>query len=168
MNPKSKLLSYPLIASCAALVLPMAAEGRTKPAQAPAAVAAAPAPVHTGQSVSVPVTELIFRRSGVVTEAGELTTAQGFGDMSKGRHGTIVKLPAGFVSPVHAHTQDYYAIVISGVVVNNQPGQTDVPLATGSYWFQRGEENHVTKCISKVECVFVTNQSDKFDFIFPK
>jgi len=37
-------------------------------------------------------------------------------------------------------------------------------LPAGSYYFQKGGERHVTKCISSNECVFFVSQNGKFDF----
>ncbi|WP_428422426.1 DUF4437 domain-containing protein [Methylibium sp.] len=113
-------------------------------------------------SISVPVTDIKFFDTGV----GPLKAAVGFGDLSKGAHSTFVKLPAGFVSPLHIHTEDYYAVVISGVVANEVDAHVpDRPLAPGSYWFQKGKVNHVTKCISANECVVFITQPGKFDYI---
>lgn len=113
-------------------------------------------------SISVPVTELKFFDTGV----GPLKAAVGFGDLSKGAHSTYVKLPAGFVSPLHTHTEDYYAVVISGVVANEVDAQAkDRPLPAGSYWFQKGKVNHVTKCISAIECIVFITQPGKFDYV---
>lgn len=116
----------------------------------------------TDTSINVPVTDLKFFDTGV----GPLKAAVGFGDLSKGAHSTFVKLPAGFVSPLHIHTEDYYGVVISGVVANAADEKVkDVPLAPGSYWFQKGKANHVTKCLSANECVVFITQPGKFDYI---
>jgi hypothetical protein len=72
-------------------------------------------------------------------------------------------MPAGLESEVHTHTEDYYTVVISGVIVNTKVGGTDVPLPVGSYWFQKGSEPHVTKCISPNEGVFFISPAGKFD-----
>jgi hypothetical protein len=69
------------------------------------------------------------------------------------------------VSDVHTHTEDYYAVVLKGVGANGPPNQKDVPLSVGSYWFQRGEEAHVTKCLSKTDCLFFSIQPGKFDYV---
>ena len=55
--------------------------------------------------------------------------------------------------------------MIQGVVVNTQPGTADVPLAVGSYYFQKGRENHVTKGISDTDCLLFIYQPDKFDYV---
>lgn len=117
-------------------------------------------------SVSIPVTELQYGPTGLTDGVhGELQVAPAFGDLGHGAHGTFIKMPAGFVSPVHTHTEDYYGVVISGVAVNGVPGSTDVPLPVGSYWFQKGGEPHVTKCISPNECILFISQPGKFDFL---
>lgn len=125
----------------------------------------APAVVHEAQSNEISVTELKFFASGVKAEAGELEAAPAFGDLGHDKHGTFIRMPAGFVSSLHTHTQDYYGVVINGVAANIRPGQPDKPLAPGSYWFQRGEEAHITKCLSKVDCLFFITQPGAFDYV---
>ncbi len=117
-------------------------------------------------STSTPVTQLHYGATGVTDGAhGELNAAAAFGDLAHGQHGTFIKMPAGFVSPLHTHTEDYWGVVISGVAVNGKPGSADVQLPVGSYWFQKGGEPHITKCISPNECIFFINQNGKFDYI---
>jgi len=117
-------------------------------------------------SVSTPVTELSYGPTGISDGAhGELSAAPAYGDLAHGAHGTFIKMPAGFVSKVHIHTGDYWGVVISGVAVNGLPGSKDVALPVGSYWFQKGGERHVTKCISPNECIFFISQNEKFDYI---
>jgi quercetin dioxygenase-like cupin family protein len=74
-------------------------------------------------------------------------------------------MPAGFVSPPHTHTEDYYAVVIAGVGANGRPDGQDVELPAGSYWFQKGKEVHVTKCLSANECIFFFSQPGKSDYL---
>jgi anti-sigma factor ChrR (cupin superfamily) len=74
-------------------------------------------------------------------------------------------MPAGFVSAEHTHTQDYYAVVVKGIGANDPAGAKPKPLPVGSYWFQRGEENHVTRCLSKTDCLFFIVQPGKFDYV---
>lgn len=119
-----------------------------------------------GPSVSTPVTELKFGPTGVSDGAhGELFAAAAYGDLAHGAHGTFIKMPAGFSSKVHIHTEDYWGVVISGVAVNQRPGGAETALPAGSYWFQKGGERHVTKCISSNECIFFINQAGKFDYL---
>jgi len=117
-------------------------------------------------SISTPVTQLSYGPTGVSDGVhGELTAAPAYGDLAHGAHGTFIKMPAGFVSPIHIHTEDYWAVVISGVAVNGLPGSRDIELPAGSYWFQKGGERHVTKCISPNECIFFISQHGRFDYV---
>lgn len=120
--------------------------------------------IAAGVSVSVPTTEMKYIETGI----GPIKVAPGYGDMSKGAHSNFVKIPGGFSSPPHTHTEDYYAVVVNGVVSNGMEGVQDIPLPSGSYWFQKGMEKHVTKCLSPTECVFFVTQPGKFDFIMSK
>jgi quercetin dioxygenase-like cupin family protein len=116
----------------------------------------------TQHSINIPVAQIHVAETGI----GQLKAIPGYGQMSQGAHGTFVKLPAGYSTPIHRHTGDYYAVVIQGVVANEQSVTAkDYPLGPGSYWFQLGNDDHVTKCLSKVDCVTFVSQSDKFDFI---
>ncbi|HME13217.1 MAG TPA: DUF4437 domain-containing protein [Candidatus Acidoferrum sp.] len=117
-------------------------------------------------SVNLPVTQVKYFPTGVSDGGhGELQAGPAYGDLAHGAHGTFIKMPAGFISPIHTHTEDYYAVVISGVAVNGLPGSADVPLPVGSYWFQKGGERHITKCISPNECIFFLSQPGKFDYL---
>lgn len=119
-----------------------------------------------GASRNVPVTTLKYGPTGVSDGVhGELLAAPAYGDLAHGPHGTFIRMPAGFVSPVHTHTEDYWGVVISGVAANGLPGSQDVPLPVGSYWFQKGGEAHVTKCVSPNECVFFISQRGGFDYV---
>jgi hypothetical protein len=118
------------------------------------------------QSVNTPVTELKYNSTGISDGShGELSAAAAYGDLTHGAHGTFIKMPAGFVSALHTHTEDYWGVVISGVAVNGLPGSKDVPLPVGSYWLQKGGEAHITKCISPNECIFFISQNGKFDYL---
>lgn len=119
-------------------------------------------------SVSTPVTALKYGPTGVSDGVhGELMAAPAYGDLVHGAHGTFIKMPAGFVSKVHTHTGDYWGVVISGVAVNGLPGSPDTQLPVGSYWFQKGGEAHVTKCVSPNECILFISQHEKFDYVVP-
>ena len=124
-----------------------------------------PKVAHEGSSVSTPASEINFIPTGVKTEKGELCAGPAYGDFQNGRHGTFVRMPAGFKSPVHTHTEDYFAVVVEGVGSNHPVEAEAVPLPTGSYWFQRGEEAHVTECLSETDCLFFLVQPGKFDYL---
>ena len=124
--------------------------------------------IASDRSVSTPVTALKYGPTGVKNATGELYAAPAYGNLAVGAHGTFVKMPAGFVSDVHIHTADYYAVVISGVGVNSKPGAKEIQLPVGSYWLQKGGEPHITKCVSPNECIFFLSQPSPFDYLPPK
>lgn len=121
--------------------------------------------VHDGASVSIPADKLGFGATGVKTDIGELYAGPAYGDLSTGKHGTFIRMPANFVSDPHIHTEDYFAVVIEGVGANGPVTGEDIALPAGSYWFQRGEEPHVTKCLSDTDCLFFIVQPGKFDYL---
>jgi len=120
-------------------------------------------------SINSPVTTLQYGSTGVSDGVhGELKAAPAYGDLGHGPHGTFIRMPAGFVSPIHSHTEDYWGVVISGVAVNRTPDAADIQLPVGSYWFQKGGELHITKCVSPNECLFFISQQGKFDYVSPR
>ncbi len=119
----------------------------------------------TDVSISRPKPTFLFGPTGVKTDIGELRASPAYGNLGKGQHGTFIKMPAKFVSPLHTHTEDYFGIVIEGVGVNTQVGKDDVRLPAGSYWLQKGKESHVTKCVSETDCLFFIYQPGKFDYV---
>lgn len=153
MNAQSLLIT---LAAASILTGPAAA--------ADTADGSAPHLAHEGPSISIPASDIKFVPTGVKSNGLELTAALAYGNFQTGKHGSFVKMPAGYSSPSHTHTNDYYAVVVQGVAANHAPGARDVPLPVGSYWFQKGEEAHVTKCLSKTDCLFFLVQPGKFDY----
>lgn len=116
---------------------------------------------YADSSKNVPVTELKFYQN----KEG-LTIANAWGDPAADAHSNYIKMSGGTASGVHTHTASYYGVVVSGVVVNEPAGsKKDVPLPAGSYWYQKGGERHVTKCVSQTECVFFVTSKSGFDYL---
>src|SRR5271166_421782 len=84
-------------------------------------------PLHEGPSVSIPAGEIKFFGAGVKTDKGELNAGPAYGDLQHGKHGTFIRMPHGFVSPAHTHTEDYFGVVIQGVGANQAPGGKIIP-----------------------------------------
>jgi hypothetical protein len=118
------------------------------------------APTAPDTSYRTPVSELRFY------DAGGIPFARAYGDpAAEGLHSNYIKMPGGAASSLHTHSNDYYGVVISGVVANEPAGsKEDHPLPAGSYWFQQGGKPHTTKCISQGECLFFVTQVGHFDF----
>src|SRR5215813_9986 len=114
---------------------------------------------NSSQSLSIPASQVKYKDLG----GPQLGTV--WGDSAKGAHGSFLRLPKGFVSPAHRHTGDYYGVIVEGSVTNAEEGQQEVVLGPGSYYFQKGRTDHVTKCIGSTDCLIYISQSKAFDFI---
>lgn len=57
-------------------------------------------------------------------------------------------------------------MVVFGAMVNTAAGKSDdVVMNPGSYWYQPGGVDHVTKCVAKTECMVFLSQPGPFDFV---
>jgi len=111
------------------------------------------------QSLRVPGDQVTYKDLG----GPQIGTV--WGDPATGPHGSFLRLPKGFVSPVHLHSGDYYGVVVTGTVTNAEAGQREVPLGPGSYYFQKANTDHVTKCLGTADCLIYISQFSAFDFI---
>jgi beta-alanine degradation protein BauB len=90
--------------------------------------------------------------------------AVAFGDPNKSAHGFYIKLPPQWASANHYHSSTYHAVVIDGEVVNNYEGQQkEVKIGKGGYFSTINNVNHVTKCLSKTECIIYIQMDGAFD-----
>ena len=127
--------------------------------------AAGPLPAQepsASQSLGVPAYEVKYKDLG----GPQLGTV--WGDANTGAHGSFLRLPKDFVSPAHTHTGDYYGVIVEGTVTNAEAGRQEIVLGTGSYYFQKGKADHVTKCVGDTDCLIYISQSRAFDFITSK
>jgi beta-alanine degradation protein BauB len=94
---------------------------------------------------------------------GQLT-----GDYKKGPYTGLLKLPAGFTSPLHSHTGTYEAVEISGTSshwLKGEDGTKAKKMTPGSYWTITGKADHVSSCAPGADCVIFVWQKTKFDFV---
>ncbi len=90
------------------------------------------------------------------------------GDRFHEEYMAMVRLPAGLVSPAHVKTANMYGLVVSGTIANitlDAAGGVEVPLPAGSYYKIPAGLPHISKCLSKVDCVTFLYQDGKFDFL---
>jgi Domain of unknown function (DUF4437) len=93
------------------------------------------------------------------------------GDYKKGQYGALMKLQAGFTSPLHLHTGAYEAIEISGTTshwLKGEDGTKAKKMTPGSYWSMPAKLEHVSACAPGADCVFYVWQKSKFDFAVAK
>ena len=91
-----------------------------------------------------------------------------WGDPTANDHGRLIRLPAGFVVPIHAHTGDYHAVNLTGTWRHSfEEGQEreERELPTGSYVFQPGTAMHGDSCVGPEDCVLFLHQHEPADFI---
>ena len=88
-----------------------------------------------------------------------------WGDRSKGEYAMLLKMPAGFVAPVHAHTGDYQGMNLTGTWRHSFDGGEERALPPGSYVFQPGMGMHGDACVGPDDCILFIHQDVKADFI---
>lgn len=86
------------------------------------------------------------------------------GDPGKGAAHFLVKLPGGFQAPLHHHTADHYAMVLSGTIVFTVDGK-ETKLPAGSYFSYTGKRQHVTQCEAGADCVLAVDARNKWDVV---
>ncbi len=85
-----------------------------------------------------------------------------WGDMSKGAYGALVKLPAGFDTPLHFHTNDFKGVIISGTMIHIRDGK-EQNLGAGSYLSVPGGDKHITRVTKDAPCVLFQEGPAMFD-----
>ena len=65
--------------------------------------------------------------------------------------GFLAKFVDGFSSPPHIHNVSYRALVLEGLVHNDDPGASEMWMPTGSFWTQPAGEPHITSAKGEVE-----------------
>jgi len=133
---------------------------------APALADKAAPPAPMAKMVVTPAAKLVWTPLDPKQPKG-LQTSLVHGDMQKGPVSFFLKLPAGAKSGLHAHSNDYYSVVVAG-----SPGhganekEATTALAVGSSWFQPAKEMHFDICNSKQDCILLLEYpSGGFDFI---
>ena len=86
------------------------------------------------------------------------------GNPAKGPHHSMLKLPSGFVAPLHHHTPDHYVTMVSGTLVLTVDGK-DTRLPAGSYFSFVGKKPHVTKCEAGADCVLAVDSRGAWDVL---
>lgn len=86
-----------------------------------------------------------------------------WGNPDKGASGSLVKFAAGTEVPLHSHTADVRAVVVSGTVLSGLEGEKPKEFGPQSYIFHPGGLKHTTGCKRGSDCVFFTMQPAAFD-----
>ena len=87
-----------------------------------------------------------------------------WGNHAKGAFGAFLKLPAGFVAPLHTHTYAMKVVFLSGTYIQAPEGKAEVRLGPGSYMMQPGGNyRHTTSCDKASDCLFFVESNGAFD-----
>ncbi|HEU4727844.1 MAG TPA: cupin domain-containing protein [Kofleriaceae bacterium] len=91
------------------------------------------------------------------------------GDSAKGAYEGYLKLPAGFESPPHKHSHDYWAVLIQGRMthwaVDGGSESTAKQLGFGDLAYVPADLEHISKCYPGQDCIVIMVQPGKFDFV---
>ena len=84
---------------------------------------------------------------------------------SGGDYAQLLRIPAGFVAPIHAHSGDYHGVNLTGTWRHSFDGGEQRDLPPGSYVCQPGMGMHGDACVGPEECILFVHQHVKGDFI---
>jgi hypothetical protein len=91
------------------------------------------------------------------------------GDGMKGAYMGYLKLPAGFESPAHMHSSDYWAVLVQGQMTHwaadGGSEKDSKAIGVGGWVHMPGKMAHISKCYPGADCVMVIMQKGKNDFI---
>lgn len=88
-----------------------------------------------------------------------------WGDPTKGAHGAIHKFPGGFAAPLHHHTANHRALVLTGTVTLTPDGEAAKKLGPGSYFTFTGKKKHTTACDAGADCQIFVDCSGSWDVV---
>lgn len=118
-----------------------------------------------------PVLTLLSEQNWMpIMKEGELPALAAIdGDPTKGAYFGYLKLPANFTSPPHAHTHDYWAVLVQGKMThwaaNGGSEASAKKLNVGDLTHMPGKLEHISKCYPGAECIMAMVQKGKSDFI---
>ncbi|MEL0636768.1 DUF4437 domain-containing protein [Marinomonas sp. TI.3.20] len=86
-----------------------------------------------------------------------------WGDRTKDMEtGMLVKFKKGFTSPPHIHNITYRAIVIEGLMHNDDPTAEEMWMPAGSFWTQPAGETHVTAAEGQDNMIYLEIDSGPY------
>ena len=85
------------------------------------------------------------------------------GDIFKGAYAAFAKVPAGQMHPLHTHSSEVSAVVVSGTFIVTPEGGAEKKLGPGSYFTIPAHAKHVSSCAAGAPCVLFQQGPGKFD-----
>ena len=91
------------------------------------------------------------------------------GDPMKGGYFGYLKLQNNFTSPQHAHTNDYWGVLVQGKMthwaVAGGSEAASKPLNVGDLAYMPAKVEHISKCYPGPDCIVAMVQKGKADFL---
>ncbi|MDA8520172.1 hypothetical protein [Acidovorax sp. NCPPB 4044] len=79
--------------------------------------------------------------------------------------GGMFRVPAGEESPLHTHTSEYWAVMISGVEsAREKAGDVPASIPPGATWYQPAKAPHINKCMGPEDCLFYVYYPKGMDY----
>lgn len=79
-----------------------------------------------------------------------------------GASGFLVRFTKGFSSPPHIHNITYRGVVISGLLHNDDAGDTEFWMPTGSFWTQPAGDAHITAASGETNIAYIEIDSGPY------
>jgi quercetin dioxygenase-like cupin family protein len=135
----------------------------------PPATTPAPSSAMTGAAAGEPqlstVQELKWLAVPEIKGAAATTLWE---DTTRGIAGRMVQLKAGTDVPLHWHTADERAVILTGTLVIRIEGQEAKDLTAGSFIAMPGGKRHTVTCKPGTDCVFTVVYLGTPDIQFPE
>src|SRR4029079_1840147 len=121
-------------------------------------------------TATVTITALSERAFTPIMKEGPLPAAAPIeGDATKGAYFGYLKLPAGFESPPHSHTSDYWSALLQGQMTHwaadGGSEKDSKAISVVGLTHMPGKLVHVSKCYPGADCIMAIMQKGKSDFI---
>ena len=116
-----------------------------------------------GQAAVTAKADLQWKEMGIPGVASATVS----GDMAKGPSRFFLKYPKGLVTPMHHHSADHYATVISGSITLTVNGK-DHLLGPGSYFALTGKASHMARVEGNEDAVFFIQADGPWDVVAEK
>ena len=118
--------------------------------------------VHAADGIMIPADQMAWKE---LNPGAPVMMSPLWEDRATGEYAMLLKFPAGVGVPIHAHTGDYYGMVLTGIWRHSFDGGEQKDMPAGSYIYQPGMGFHSDACVGSEDCILFIHQHVKFDFI---
>jgi quercetin dioxygenase-like cupin family protein len=98
-----------------------------------------------------------------VPKSGGVLVANVSGDIMKGAYAAFAKIPAGQMHPLHTHSKDTKAVVVSGTFLLTAEDGVEKKIGPGGYFSVSGGLRHTSGCAAGAPCLLFQEGPGAFD-----